>query len=65
MVIRATADALRPYIGRWVAVRAGVVVYDGDSVRDVVGQLRAASETADSLFRVPVDPAADDYLCTG
>lgn len=53
------ADALRPYIGRWVALRSGQVVVAGDSPQAVLADLRAAGMKAESMFRVPLDPAAD------
>ncbi|HVL89704.1 MAG TPA: hypothetical protein VM841_05660 [Actinomycetota bacterium] len=53
------ADALRPYLGRWVATRAGQVVIAADSPQAVLAGLRAAGIKAESLFRVPLDPAAD------
>lgn len=53
------ADALRPYMGRWVAIRSDQVVVAGDSPGTVLAGLRAAGVKADSMFRVPLDPAAD------
>lgn len=53
------ADGLRPYIGRWVALRGDQVLVAGSSPADVLAQLRAAGTRADSMFRVPLDPGAD------
>ena len=55
----AGADALRPYVGRWVALRGDEVLVAGDAPSEVLAHLRAAGVRADSMFRVPLDPAAD------
>ena len=56
---RGGAEALRPYVGQWVAVTGGEVVAAGASPRDVLRALERARETAESMFRVPLDPARD------
>src|SRR5436305_1370507 len=35
------ADLLRPYIGKWVAVRVGVVVFAADNASEIVARLRS------------------------
>ena len=47
------ADELRPFVGRWVAVKAGVVVADFASMRETLDWLADNETHADSLFRVP------------
>lgn len=56
---RGSAEALRPYVGQWVAVVAGEVVAAGASPRDVLRALERERVTAESMFRVPLDPARD------
>lgn len=53
------ADALRPYVGRWVALVGDQVLVAGATPADVLAQLRAAGTHADAMFRVPLDPGAD------
>jgi hypothetical protein len=55
----AEADALRPYIGRWVAVRDSEVLYAADSPEEVYEWLVRHDQRAGALFRVPVDPEVD------
>lgn len=49
----ATAETLRPFIGDWVAVKDGEVIYSAYSMGEVIAHLRSNRLTADSLFRVP------------
>lgn len=55
----AAADALRPHVGRWVAVRGREVLVAADSPEDVLSWLERHNLEADSLFRVPADAASD------
>ena len=57
--LAARAEALRPYVGMWVAVRDDEVVESGASPQVVITALRRAGAVADSLFRVPLDPTRD------
>ena len=53
------ADALRPYIGQWVATRGHEeVLVAADTPREVVGWLARHGVRADSMFRVPESDAA-------
>lgn len=54
-----SADALRPYLGKWVGLRGEDVIAAGDAPGDVLAQLRGAGLKAESMFRVPLDPASD------
>lgn len=54
-----SADALRPYVGQWVAVVDSEVVAAGASPRDVLRDLERLRVVADSMFRVPLEPARD------
>lgn len=45
-------EALRPFIGQWVAVRGDDVVVGADTIKEVVGWLNAHGQTAEGLFRV-------------
>jgi len=47
------ADALRPFIGQWVAVRGDEVLVAADSPSEVVSWLARHQQRAQSLFRVP------------
>jgi hypothetical protein len=47
--------ALRPYIGRWVAIRGSEVLTTGEFPREVIQFLRTRNLRADSVFRVPRD----------
>ncbi len=55
------AGTLAAFKGRWVAVRGSDVVYAADSNIAVIMHLREVGTTADSLFRVPVDPECDRF----
>jgi hypothetical protein len=47
------ADALRPYIGQWVATAGREVLVAAETPAEVVGWLAEHGQTADSMFRVP------------
>src|ERR1700760_2499560 len=54
------AEALRPFIGQWVAVRGDEVLVAADSPKDVVAWLARHQQQAQSVFRVPEsDEVAD------
>lgn len=46
-------EALRPYIGQWVAVKGDEVLVGADSPKEVVAWLTRHDVTGDSMFRVP------------
>jgi hypothetical protein len=46
-------EALRPFIGQWVAVRGDEVLVAAPSPREVVAWLAQHDERAQSMFRVP------------
>jgi hypothetical protein len=46
-------EALRPFIGLWVAVRGDDVLVAAPSPREVVGWLAQHGQRAQSMFRVP------------
>jgi hypothetical protein len=52
------ADALRPYVGKWVAQRGIEVVVAADTPEEVLAWLEQHNQYADGMFRVPADPAA-------
>jgi hypothetical protein len=47
------AEALRPFIGLWVAVRADEVLVAAPSPKEVVAWLAQHGQRAQSMFRVP------------
>jgi hypothetical protein len=47
------AEALRPFIGQWVAVRGDEVLVAADSPKEVVSWLARHQQRAQSVFRVP------------
>jgi hypothetical protein len=47
------SEALRPFIGQWVAVRDDQVLVAAASPREVVGWLAEHGQRAHSMFRVP------------
>lgn len=49
----ASAEALRPFIGLWVAVRGDEVLVAAPSPKDVVAWLTQHGQRAQSMFRVP------------
>jgi hypothetical protein len=53
---RERAEALRPYLNRWVAVQRDRVLTDGDSFSEVLAWLRQNDTKADAVFLVPADP---------
>ena len=46
-------EALRPFIGKWIAVRGDEVLVAADGPQEVVSWLARFGQTADSMFRVP------------
>lgn len=52
------ADALRPFIGQWVAIRGQEVLVAAESPREIVAWLARHGQTAESMFRVPEDEGA-------
>lgn len=50
---RNLAEALRPFIGLWVAVRDDEVLVAAPSAKDVVAWLAQHGQRAQALFRVP------------
>ncbi len=55
-----SAEELRPYIGRYVAIRDGKVIGSANDIAGVITSLRGRGITAHSMFRVPEDP---DWGC--
>jgi hypothetical protein len=55
---RPVAEALRPFIGKWVAVRGEEVLVAADSPAEVVSWLARHQQRAQSMFRVPETEAA-------
>jgi hypothetical protein len=51
------ADALRPFLGRWVAQRGLDVLVAADTPEAVLAWLERHNEKADAMFRVPLDEA--------
>ncbi|MGO8960531.1 MAG: hypothetical protein ACLQFR_24625 [Streptosporangiaceae bacterium] len=51
--LESPAEALRPFIGQWVAVRGDEVLVAADSPRDIVSWLARHQQKAQSVFRVP------------
>jgi hypothetical protein len=49
----ALAEALRPFIGLWVAIRGNEVLVAAPSPKDVVAWLTQHGQRAQSMFRVP------------
>lgn len=62
LVRQPSADALRPYMGRCVAVLDGEVVADGGTLNDLLIYLRKHKLVVDSVFRVPADPEEDSGI---
>jgi hypothetical protein len=50
---RTLVEALRPFIGSWVAVRGDEVLVAAPSPKDVVAWLAQHGQRAQSMFRVP------------
>lgn len=51
------AEALRPYVGQWVAQRGIEVLVAADTPETVLAWLERHNQNADAMFRVPVDEA--------
>jgi len=56
---KAGADALRPYIGRYVLLSGNEVLFDADNPHGVVAWMREYNVEGAGILRVPVDPWAD------
>ena len=54
--VRRAADALRPYIGSYVAQKDGVVLVAKDSGTEVVAWLRENVVDGAAVLLVPIDP---------
>jgi hypothetical protein len=52
------AEALRPFIGQWVAVRGEEVLVASNSPAEVVSWLARHQQQAQSMFRVPATESA-------
>ena len=50
---RSLADALRPFMGQWVAIRDDDVLVAANSAKEVVSWLARHQQNAQSMFRVP------------
>lgn len=55
----AQAEALRPFIGKWVAVKGIEVLVAADTPEEVVSWVERHDVYADGMFRVPEDPDFD------
>lgn len=47
------AEALRPFIGKWVAVRGGEVLVAAESPAEVVAWMTRNGQVGEGMFRVP------------
>jgi hypothetical protein len=56
-----SADELRGYIGRWVAVVAGKVIWSTETLPAMLGHLEREGITAHSTFQVPAKASEDAY----
>ena len=52
------AEALRPFLGQWVAVKDDEVLVAAGKPQEVVAWLASHDRRADSVFRVPADDAS-------
>jgi hypothetical protein len=52
------AERLRPFSGRWVAIKDDDVLYDADTPQQLVAWLSEHGQKAESVFRVPEDELA-------
>jgi hypothetical protein len=55
-------ERLRPYAGRWVAIKDDDVLHATATPHDLVGWLARHGQSADSMFRVPEDDIAASGL---
>lgn len=53
----AEASELRPFRGRWVALKDSRVITSADTPQEILRWLERNNQTGDSLFRVPMDPS--------
>jgi hypothetical protein len=59
--MRPSAEALEPFVGKWVATRGAVVLIAADDPRAVVSWLSEHRQRAESMFRVP----EEEYQASG
>jgi hypothetical protein len=59
-MVRASAETLAPFMGRWVATKGRDVLIADDDPYTVVDWLREHQIQADSMFRVPLDDGSTD-----
>ena len=52
----AEADALAPFVGRWVAQKGIEVMVAADTPEEVLAWLECHDQYADGMFRVPAEP---------
>ncbi|MBV8528661.1 MAG: hypothetical protein JOZ75_10120 [Candidatus Dormibacteraeota bacterium] len=52
---RDRADALRPFVGQWVAQRDGEVLVAAPTPQAVIAWLQRHNQRAEAMFRVPMD----------
>jgi hypothetical protein len=58
---RPSAEALEPFVGKWVATRGPEVLVAAEDPRTVVSWLAEHRQQAESMFRVP----SDEYQASG
>lgn len=56
-----SADELRPYVGRRVAILNGKVIHSEESLRALADHLWVIDVEADSIFRVPRAGEHDEH----
>jgi len=59
------ADALRPFVGQWVAQRGSEVLVAAKRPQDVLAWLERHNQQADAMFRVPVDETDASGMAPG
>jgi hypothetical protein len=58
--VQLEAAPLKPFRGRWVAIRGvNEVLFDAERPEDVLAWLRTHGVRVDHFFRVPMDPTVD------
>lgn len=56
------AEVLRPYIGKWVALKDGDVAVAADTPEEVIDWLERNDVYSDIMFRVPTGPEETEVL---